>query len=340
MKIICFGEIMLRLSTPNQERLLQTRQFEVQYGGSEANVAVSLAQLGANVAFVTRIPETALGQAALSEVLQYNVDTNLSVFGGERLGLYYLETGKGNRPSKVIYDRDYSGMATLKSGMIDWDKVFENATWFHWSGITPAISQSAADVTLEAIEAAQSKGLMISCDLNYRSNLWQYGKSPFDIMPQLLKGCDVMLGDGDTIETYFKIKGTDYQDIVEKTFAAFPKLKYIAMTARRAFHASHNAYKGFLHDGKTMYETREYDIPDITDRIGAGDAFMASLIFQLSKKAPPSRKNRDFVPQQYIIDFATAAATLKHTVQGDFNLVSEAEILALMDGNTGGKVSR
>ena len=330
MKIICFGEIMLRLSTHNQDRLLQTRQMEVQYGGSEANVAVSLAQLGAVAAFMTRLPATELGQAALAEVRRYNVETNLSVFGGDRLGLYYLETGKGNRPSKVIYDRQHSSMATLTCGMIDWEKALDNATWLHWSGITPAISQSAADVTLEAIEMAQKKGLMISCDLNYRSNLWKFGKHPSDIMPQLLQGCDVMLGDGDTMGTYFNIKGADYQEIIEKTFLTFPKLKYIAMTARRAFHASHNAYKGFLHNGKTLYESREYDIPDINDRIGAGDAFMASLIFQLSKEAPP----------QYVIDFAAAAAALKHTVQGDFNLVSEKEIEALMGGNTGGKVSR
>ena len=183
---------------------------------------------------------------------------------------------------------------------------------------------------MEAIEAAQRHNLMISCDLNYRSNLWNYGKHPSEVMPQLLRGCDVMLGDGDTMGTYFGIKGIDYLDIIHKTFSKFPKLKYIAMTARRAFHASHNAYKGFLHDGKMMYESREYDIPDINDRIGAGDAFMASLIFQLSKNAPP----------QYATEFATAAAALKHTIQGDFNLVSESEIEALMKGNTGGKVNR
>ncbi len=328
--IICFGEIMLRLSTPNQERLLQARQLEVQFGGSEANVAVSIAQLGTKASFITRVPATELGQAALAEVRRYNVETNFSVIGGERLGLYYLETGTGNRPSKVIYDRTNSGMATLERGTIDWDKAFKHASWLHWSGITPAISQAAADVTLEAIEAAQRYKLMVSCDLNYRSNIWNYGKHPSEVMPELLRGCDVMLGDGDTMETYFGIKGTDYQDIIHKTFSSFPKLKYIAMTARRAFHASHNAYKGFLHDGKTMYESREYDIPDINDRIGAGDAFMASLIFQLSKNAPP----------QYATEFATAAAALKHTIQGDFNLVSECEIEALMKGNTGGKVNR
>ncbi len=330
MKIICLGEIMLRLSTHNQERILQTRQLEVQFGGSEANVAVSLAQWGAKASFITRVPATELGEAALSEVRRYKVETDLSVMGGERLGLYFLEPGTGNRPSKVIYDRSNSGMATLERGMIDWDKVLENASWLHWSGITPAISQKAADATLEAIEAAQRRGLMVSCDLNYRRNLWTYGKHPSDIMPQLLRGCNVLLGDGDAISTCFGIEGADYQDVIMKTFSDFPKLKYIAMTARRAFHATHNAYKGFLHDGKTMYESREYDIPDINDRIGTGDAFMAGLIFQLAKDAPP----------QYATDFAAAAAALKHTIQGDFNLVSVAEVESLMHGNTGGRVSR
>lgn len=330
MKIICLGEIMMRLSTHNQERILQTRQLEVQFGGSEANVAVSLAQWGPKTSFITRVPATELGEAALSEVRRYKVDTNLSVMGGERLGLYFLEPGTGNRPSKVIYDRNNSGMATLEPGMIDWDKAFENATWLHWSGITPAISQKAADATLEAIEAAQRRGLTVSCDLNYRRNLWKYGKHPSEIMPQLLRGSNVLLGDGDAISTCFGIEGDDYQDIIKKTFLEFPKLKYIAMTARRAFHATHNAYKGFLHNGETMYESREYDIPDINDRIGTGDAFMAGLIFQLAQNSPP----------QYVTDFAAAAAALKHTIQGDFNLVSVAEVEALIGGNTGGRVSR
>lgn len=330
MKIICLGEIMLRLSTHNQERILQTRQLEVQFGGSEANVAVSLAQWGPKTSFITRVPATELGEAALSEVRRYKVDTSLSVMGGERLGLYFLEPGTGNRPSKVIYDRANSGMATLERGMIDWDKAFENATWLHWSGITPAISQKAADATLEAIEAAQRHGMTVSCDLNYRRNLWKYGKHPSEIMPQLLRGSNVLLGDGDAISTCFGIEGDDYQDIIKKTFLEFPKLKYIAMTARKAFHATHNAYKGFLHDGETMYESREYDIPDINDRIGTGDAFMAGLIFQLAQNALP----------QYVVDFAAAAAALKHTIQGDFNLVSVAEVESLIQGSTGGRVSR
>ena len=330
MNIVCFGEIMLRLSTPNQERILQTRHLDVQFGGSEANVAVSLAQLGAVSRFITRLPSSELGQAALAEVRRYNVDTSQTIFGGERLGLYFLEPGSGNRPSKVIYDRSNSGMATLECGMIDWNRILGNATWLHWSGITPAISQSAADATLEALEIAQQCGLKISCDLNYRSNLWNYNKLPKDIMPQLLKACDVMLGDGDTLKTYFGIEGKDYDDIVQKTFSMFPKLKFIAMTARKAFHASHNAYQGFLFDRINKFESKDYDIPNINDRIGAGDAFMASLIFQLSKNSAP----------QYTVDFAAAAAALKHTIPGDFNLVSEKEIEALMKGNTGGKVSR
>lgn len=335
--IICFGEIMLRLTPPNQERLLQMRQLDVQFGGSEANVAVSLAQFGAKVQYVSRVPGSEMGHAALGEVRRYGVDTTPSVYGGDRLGLYYLEMGAGNRSSKVIYDRANSGMASLQKGMIDWADMFKTATWFHWSGITPAISQSAADATLEAIQAAREAGITVSCDLNYRANLWKYGKTPADIMPELMKGCDVMLGDGDTIDTYFGIKGNDYLEVMEKTFEAFPKLQYIAMTARKAYHASHNAYKGFLHNRKALFESREYDIPDILDRIGAGDAFMGGLIYCLSHPTPPPQYES---VEQYAVNFATATAALKHSVRGDFNLVSVTEVESLMGGNTGGKVNR
>lgn len=328
--IICFGEIMLRLTPPNQERLLQMRQLDVQFGGSEANVAVSIAQFGGKTAYVSRVPSTELGHAALGEVRRYGVETTPSVWGGDRLGLYYLEMGAGNRASKVIYDRANSGMASLEKGMIDWAAIFQTATWFHWSGITPAISQTAAEATLEAIKEAQKAGITVSCDLNYRANLWKYGKTPADIMPELLEGCNVMLGDGDTIDTYFGIKGIDYLDIMEKTFEAFPRLKYIAMTARKAYHASHNAYKGFLHNRTTLFESKEYDVPDILDRIGAGDAFMGGLVYCLSEGKTP----------QYAVDFSTATAALKHAVRGDFNLVSVSEVESLMGGNTGGKVSR
>jgi 2-dehydro-3-deoxygluconokinase len=335
--IICFGEIMLRLSPPNNLRVAQARSLDVQYGGSEANVAVALAQFGAPSAYITRVPDSEVGRASLGELKKYGVDTNLTVFGGNRLGLYFLEVGAGNRASKVVYDREGSGMATLQKGMIDWHTIFKGATWFHWSGITPAISQSAADATLEAIEIANELGITVSCDLNYRSNLWQYGKKPSEIMPKLLEGCAVMLGDGDTIDTYFELKGRDYKEVFEKTFTQFPKLQYIAMTARRAFHASHNAYKGFLHDGDTLYESREFDVPDIIDRIGAGDAFMGGLIYCLQKKETPLHKESY---GQYCVDFSAATGALKHSIHSDFNLASVAEVENLMHGNTGGKVSR
>lgn len=330
MKIVCFGEIMLRLTPPNNLKFIQATNLDVIYGGSEANVAVSLAQLGAKADYVTRVPSNDLGKSALNELRKYAVDTTPSVFGGDRLGVYFLEMGAGSRGSKIIYDRANSGMATLQKGVIDWHKAFENATWFHWSGITPAISQSAAEATLEAIEVAKKMGLTVSCDLNHRANLWQYGKHPSEIMPELLKNCDVMLGDGDTIDLYFNLKGADYAEVFDKTFKAFPNLTYIAMTARKAYNATHNAYKGFLHNGTTLFESKEYDIADILDRIGSGDAFMAGLIFQLFQKGAP----------QYSVEFATAAATLKHYVHGDYNLSSLSEVESLIKGNTGGRVSR
>jgi 2-dehydro-3-deoxygluconokinase len=337
MKIICFGEIMLRLTPPNNLKIAQTSNLDMIYGGSEANVAVSVAQMGAEASYITRVPNNELGKSALNELRKYGVDTTPSVFGGDRLGVYYLEMGAGSRGSKIIYDRANSGMATLQKGGIDWSKAFENAGWFHWSGITPAISQSAADATLEAIEVAQKAGLTVSCDLNHRANLWQYGKHPSEIMPELLRGCDVMLGDGDTIDLYFNLKGSDYAAVFDKTFAAFPNLKYIAMTARKAYNATHNTYKGFLHNGTTLFESKEYDIPDILDRIGSGDAFMAGLISQLYQNTPAvDNAEKD----QYAVEFATAAATLKHYIHGDYNLASLSEVESLIKGNTGGRVNR
>lgn len=334
MKILCFGEIMMRLTPPNHQKIAQATSLDIQYGGSEANVAVSLAQFGLKSAYTTRVPNTDLGRAALGELAKYGVDTTPSVFGGARLGLYFLEMGAGLRGSKVVYDRAHSGVASLEKGMIDWENALNGVTWLHWSGITPAVSQSAAEVTLEALKTAQKMGITVSCDLNYRANLWQYGKHPAEIMPELLQNSNVMLGDGDTIDLYFGIKGANYAEVFEKTAAAFPNLDYLAMTARKAFHASHNTYKGFLYskhfENDKMIASKEYDMPEILDRIGGGDAFMAGLIYGLAKNTPP----------QYAIEFATAAAILKHYVNGDFNLSSLSEVEALVNGNTGGRVSR
>ncbi len=348
MKIVCFGEIMLRLTPPNHQRLAQATSLDVQYGGSEANVAVSLAQFGTPSAYVTRVPDSPLGNAALSELRRYGVDTTPSVFGGERLGAYYLEIGAGARGSRVIYDRAHSGVASLEVGMIDWEIALQNATWLHWSGITPAVSQSAADATLAALKVADKMGITISCDLNYRANLWQYGKTPAQIMPELVELTDVLMGDATAFDLFFDVQGENNQDLLTKVIAKFPKIRYASMTARRGHTASHNTYTGFLFDGKTLFQSREFDIPDILDRIGGGDAFMAGLIYGLSKIMTPSRYvgtgtqyssaiSPDF---QSITEFATAAATLKHYVHGDFNLTSVAEVEALMGGNTGGRVSR
>jgi 2-dehydro-3-deoxygluconokinase len=267
----------------------------------------------------------------LSALKKLDVDTQLCMFSGERLGLFYFEMGIGHRASKVLYDRAHSSLANISKGQIDWHKAFEGITWFHWSGITPAISQAAADATLEALSVAKELNITISCDLNYRSGLWKYGKRPSEIMPQLVQYCNLILGDGDTITTYFGIKENDYNQLALKTFELFPVLDYIALTARKAIHASHNTYKGFLHDKKTMHESKEYDIPDILDRLGTGDAFMAGLIHTLQKKGENV---------QYAVDFAAASATLNHAIYGDFNLITEAEVIAVMQGNTGGNVSR
>ena len=329
--ITCFGEIMMRLSPPDNLKISQADCLEMKFGGSEANVAVSLSRLGMTAQYVTRVPDTDIGKTALYELNKWGVTTNNCLFGGERLGLYFLEHGAGYRASKVMYDRSHSGMATLEKGMIDWKKTLQETKWLHWSGITPAISQSAADATLEAVSMAKIMGVTVSCDLNYRANLWQYGKRPADIMPELLPYCDVVLGDGFAFEHYFGINGLSEEDFLRQLFGMFPQLKYAAMTSRQGFSASHNAYKGYLFDGHQFIDSKTYDIPDIIDRIGAGDAFMSGLVYGILQYSEHLTK---------VVEFATAAATLKHYIKGDFNLSTPEEVEALMSGNTGGKVNR
>ncbi len=336
--IICFGEIMLRLSPPNNLRFAQASNLEMNFGGSESNVAVSLAQLEIASKYISRVPDNDLGHAALNGLKQYGVDVSASVFGGQRLGLYFLESGVGRRGSKVIYDRANSGMATLEPGMIDWKILFKNASWFHWSGITPAISQSAADAMEEALIIADAMGVKISCDLNYRANLWKYGKSPAEIMPNLTQHCDVLVGDGDAFKLFYSHPLSDVNTALEQQLIAhssqltakFSKLKIVAMTARQGYSASHNTYQGFIFDTQNVYSSKVYDIPDILDRIGGGDAFMAGLIYGLTQNNS----------SQNIVEFATAAATLKHYVHGDMNLCTVAEVESLMSGNLGGRVKR
>lgn len=291
-KIITFGEIMLRLSTPGYLRFGQAKQFDATYGGGEANVAVSLANYGMDAKFVTRLPENDIAKACLKDLRSYGVDTSSIVYGGDRLGIYFLETGAVARPSKVVYDRANSSIATIKSGDIDWKKVLEGADWFHWTGITPALSQGAADVCLEAIKAANAMGITVSCDLNYRKNLWKYGKKASEVMPALVEGCDVILGNEEDADKVFGIKpeGFDvtstggqidqrrFQSVGEQLMKRFPRAKKVIITLRGSINANHNTWGGVLWDGKTLYQSPRYDITHIVDRVGGGDSFMGGLI--------------------------------------------------------------
>jgi len=344
-KVVTFGEIMMRLSTPGFLRFSQSNSFDVNYGGGESNVAVSLANYGIPVEFVTRLPNSDLGQCALMELRKRNVGTSNIVFGGERLGIYFLETGAVSRGSKVVYDRANSAMAEIESGMIDWDQVFDGASWFHWTGITPAISQSAAAVCLEAVKIASERGITISTDLNYRSKLWKYEGNRQEIMTELTSYCDIILCNEEDAEMHFGIKpkglnvrtqghdinGDAYLSVCKEMMKKFPKAEKIAITLRGSISASHNSWAGILYDGKKMFKSKDYNITHIVDRVGAGDSFMGGLIYGLL-----NYPNDD----QVALDFAVAASCLKHTIKGDSNLVSIDEVEKLMNGDSSGRVNR
>ncbi|MDX2301465.1 MAG: sugar kinase [Microscillaceae bacterium] len=342
--IVTFGEIMLRLATPGYLRIPQTETFEATYGGGEANVAVSLANYGLHPVFVTRLPNNDLGQAALMNLRKYGVDTKQIIWGGDRLGIYFLETGAVSRGSKVVYDRAGSSIATIQKGMIDWENVLQSAHWFHWTGITPAISQSAADVCLEAIQTANKLGVPVSTDLNYRKNLWKYGKSATEVMQELVKGCDVILGNEEDAEKVFGIhpEGVDvtqgesmealaYESVCKQLMAKFPRCQKAIITLRGSLNANHNSWSGVLYDGKQLFEAPTYQITHIVDRVGGGDSFMGGLIYGLLTYGEDSQK---------ALNFAVAASCLKHTIKGDFNMVTVEEVEKLMSGDASGRVSR
>jgi len=343
MKIVTFGEIMLRLSPPGFQRFTQARSFEAIYGGGEANVAVSLANFGEDVEYVTRLPKNEIGDACLMSLRSLGIHTDHIVRGGDRIGIYFLETGAAQRGSKVIYDRAYSSFATIQKGMVDWSRVFESADWFHWTGITPAISQSAAEVCLEAIYVARGMGITISTDLNYRSKLWKWGKSAGEVMAELVSLCDIALCNEEDAEKVFGIKapGADitagkvdpehYRYVCVELVKKFPSLKTISVTLRGSLSASHNTWSGVLWHLGNFYIAPTYNITPIVDRVGSGDAFMGGLIFGLRKY------NNN--PQR-ALNFATASACLKHSIVGDFNAVSLSEVEALIAGDASGRVSR
>lgn len=346
-KVVTFGEIMLRLAPPGFLRFSQANSFDVVYGGGESNVAVSLANYGVPVDFVTRLPNNDIGQCALMEMRKRGVGTDKIVFGGDRLGIYFLETGAVSRGSKVVYDRAHSAIAEIQSGMIDWDAVFDGVEWFHWTGITPAISQGAAEVCLEAVKAASEKGITISTDLNYRAKLWTYcdDDKREEIMTGLTAYCDVVLGNEEDAEKHFgihpegldvhkqghQVKAAAFLSVCKQMMAKFPKAKKVITTLRGSISASHNTWAGVLYDGDKMYETRQYQITDIVDRVGGGDSFMGGLIYGLLKY-PEDDQNA--------LDFAVAASCLKHTIKGDANLVTVSEVEKLMGGDASGRVAR
>lgn len=343
-KVVTFGEIMLRLATPEHLRFRQARSFNATFGGGEANVAVSLANYGIDVDYVTRLPQNDLGAACAAELRSFGVGTSNIVYGGERLGIYYLETGAVARPSKVVYDRAHSSAATVERGMIDWEQVFAGADWFHWTGITPAISASAAEVCLDACRAANRLGVKVSCDLNYRKNLWKYGKTAAEVMPALVECCDVILGNEEDAEKVFGIKpeGFDaastqgevdaaaFRSVCTQLMVRFPRAKKVVITLRGSINADHNTWGGVLFDGETLYRSPRYDITDIVDRVGGGDSFMGGLIYGLLT----------YDDDQRALNFAAAASALKHTIYGDFNMVSVAEVENLMKGDGSGRVAR
>lgn len=341
--VVTFGEIMLRLSPLDHLRFTQARSFDVIYGGGESNVAVSLAFFGIPTDFVTRLPENDIGEACLQFLRQHGVSTLHIVRGGDRLGIYFLEHGAVHRGSKVIYDRAGSSLATIRPGMIDWKAIFTDATWFHWTGITPAISEGAAQACLEAVRAAKKAGVTVSCDLNYRAKLWKWGKQPAEVMQELVALSDVAIGNEEDAAKVFGIHApaTDvtsgqldaekYRSVCQNLSERFPNLDTIAITLRGSLSASHNTWSGILWHAGELFIGSDYDITHIVDRVGGGDSFVAGLIYGLH--AFPGDNQR-------ALEFGIAASALKHTIFGDFNLVTVAEVEKIMAGDTSGRVSR
>lgn len=338
-KIVTLGEIMLRLSTPGHSRFVQSDAFDVVYGGGEANVAVSCANYGHDAYFVTKLPTHEIGQAAVNSLRRMGVHTDYITRGGDRVGIYYLESGSAMRPSKVIYDRAHSAIAEATPDDFDFDAIMAGADWFHWSGITPALSDGAAELTRLACEAAKRHGVMVSVDLNFRKKLWTPEKAQF-VMRPLMTYVDVCIGNEEDAERCLGFKpdadveagqtaAEGYKGIFRSMAEAFG-FKYVASTLRESYSASHNGWKGMIYDGREFYVSRHYDIEPIVDRVGGGDSFSAGIIHGLLTK--PS--------QAEALEFAVAASALKHTIPGDVNMVTAAEVEALVGGDTSGRVQR
>ncbi|HEX5026660.1 MAG TPA: sugar kinase, partial [Agriterribacter sp.] len=332
-KVALFGEYLLRLTPPQQQKLVQSNMLEMHWAGSEANIAVSLAILGTSPLYITALPENELARTGIAQLHKYNVQTHILATEQGRLGTYYYEGGQGARPGRVIYDRDYSAFSWLKPKQIKWTEIFAGADWFHWSGITPALSQNLAIICREALAVAKEQKILVSADFNYRNTLWNYGSHCSQVMPELLQFCDVLLADVDTAKLYFGIE-PDPSNLVESTFMllqkALPDVKYIAMTMRRQDSASSNHYTGYLWNKGNIHTSQPYQMQSIAERIGAGDAFMAGLIHSL--------KTESSLPDA--IEFATACGVMKHTIMGDFNIATKAEIDTIIAQSGSGRIIR
>jgi len=340
--IAAFGEIMLRLTPPGFERLLQSPQLVATFGGGEANVAVSLAQFELKSRFITVLPPAhAVADAFIAELRRFGVDATQIVRGPGRLGIYFVEAGANQRPSKVLYDREHSAIALAKPGSIDWNAALAGATWFHITGITPAISATAAELALEALRAARQKGIRISCDLNYRKNLWKWGKTAGEVMPELVKLADVCIANEEDCQKCINVhvdidvesgslEREKYRELGERVLASYPNLKMLAVTLRESKSASHNGWSACLYDGKDFLLSRRYEITHIVDRVGGGDSFAAGLIYGLNQLAS----------HQEALEFAVAASCLKHSIPGDFNRFTVEEVEALVKGGGAGRVQR
>jgi len=340
-KYITFGEIMLRLKPPQNERFFQSPLLESTFGGGEANVAVGLARLGLDVSYVSVIPENPIGEACLRELNKQGVNTSFVLRQGERLGIYFLENGSNQRPSVVVYDRTHSAISDASIEDINWDDVFEQATWFHISGITPAISQSAAELSLEAVKAAKKKDVKVSCDLNYRNKLWNYGKSAPEIMSEIVKYTDIAIGNEEDCQKSLgvnvdidvesgKLQVDKYKELTNKVLGVYPNLEKVAITLRESHSANYNGWSAVLNNHKDFFVSKKYEIHDIVDRVGGGDTFAAGLIYGLNKLSDDKEA----------LEFAVAASCLAHTIPGDLPLISLDEVKKLVAGSSSGRVQR
>ncbi len=340
-KFVCFGEIMLRLKSPGVERLFQSEHFDATFGGAEANVAISLANYGLNTKFVTATPDNDISKACAMELRKFGVETDDIKYADGRFGIYYLEAGSCQRPSKVIYDRDFTSFARIKSGEFDWYEILKDAAWFHVSGITAAITEETAKEALNAVKAAHELGVCVSLDLNYRAKLWNYGKAPIDVMPEITKYTDVLIsGAGDcqkmlgiipeTPDDAVEVNLDTYRDICTKALNTYKNLKCVSVTIRRSLSGDHNTWAACICDESGFYLSRTYDIADIVDRVGGGDSFAGGLIYGLYVKKNP----------QSALDFAVAASTLKHSIFGDFNRVNVQEVENLISSDGTVRIAR